>query len=162
MRADGRRIDRVGHTGGRPLGLELLPDGRLLVCDANRGLLALDSATGAIEVLATRVDGARILVLQQRRGAQLDGDIYFSDSSPAVTAIASGRPTWSRTPRTGRLLCRRTDGSVEVLLEGLRFANGVALAADESYVAVAETGGRTVVRLWLDGTTRRGAGPAGR
>ena len=37
------------------------------------------------------------------------------------------------------------------MLDGLRFANGVALAADESYVAVAETGGRTVVRHWLTG-----------
>jgi hypothetical protein len=38
-----------------------------------------------------------------------------------------------------------------VVLEGLRFANGVALASDESYVAVAETAGRTVVRRWLAG-----------
>ena len=38
-----------------------------------------------------------------------------------------------------------------MVLDGLRFANGVALAADESYVAVAETGGRTVVRRWLTG-----------
>ena len=37
------------------------------------------------------------------------------------------------------------------MLDGLAFANGVALAADESYVAVAETGGRTVVRHWLTG-----------
>jgi hypothetical protein len=40
---------------------------------------------------------------------------------------------------------------VEKHLDGLAFANGVALAADESYVAVAETGARTVVRLWLTG-----------
>ncbi|MBI2243931.1 MAG: SMP-30/gluconolactonase/LRE family protein, partial [Nocardioides sp.] len=40
---------------------------------------------------------------------------------------------------------------VEVVLDGLAFANGVALAADESYVAVAETGARTVVRWWLTG-----------
>jgi len=33
----------------------------------------------------------------------------------------------------------------------LDFANGVALAADESYVAVAESGGCTVVRHWLTG-----------
>src|SRR6476646_2363777 len=59
---DGRRIDRVGHTGGRPLGLELLPDGRLLVCDAYRGLLALDPADGRSEVLASLVHGQRILV----------------------------------------------------------------------------------------------------
>ena len=36
---DGDRIDRVAHTGGRPLGIEFAPDGRLLVCDAARGLL---------------------------------------------------------------------------------------------------------------------------
>ena len=48
--ADGRiqRVDPAGtaastvaRTGGRPLGLEWLPDGRLLVCDAERGLLAV-------------------------------------------------------------------------------------------------------------------------
>ena len=38
-----------------------------------------------------------------------------------------------------------------MVLDGLAFANGVALAADESYVAVAETGARTVVRWWLTG-----------
>jgi len=65
---DGRVIERLGATGGRPLGLELLPDGR-----------------------------------------------------------------------------------VEVVLDGLHFANGVALAADESYVTVAETAARTVVRRWLTG-----------
>jgi hypothetical protein len=40
---------------------------------------------------------------------------------------------------------------VEVLHDGLRFANGVALAADESFVVVAESGGRRIVRLWLAG-----------
>ena len=30
---------RVADTGGRPLGIELLPDGDLLVCDAERGVL---------------------------------------------------------------------------------------------------------------------------
>ena len=48
IRDDGRRIDRVGLTDGRLLGLALLADGRLLVCDAHRGLLALDTATGRL------------------------------------------------------------------------------------------------------------------
>ena len=52
---------------------------------------------------------------------------------------------------SGRLLRRNPDGSIDTLLEGLRFANGVALAADESAVFVAETTGRTVVRLRLGG-----------
>ncbi len=51
----------VTDTGGRPLGLENLPDGRILVCDAHRGLLALDPATGELETLLTEVDGDRLL-----------------------------------------------------------------------------------------------------
>ena len=39
-------------------------------------------------------------------------------------------------------------------MSGLRFANGVALAADESFVCVAESRGRTVVRRWLSGPRR--------
>jgi hypothetical protein len=41
-----------------------------------------------------------------------------------------------------------------VLVSGLRFANGVALAADESFVCVAESTGRTLVRRWLAGPRR--------
>ncbi len=43
------------------------------------------------------------------------------------------------------------EGAEDVVLDGLRFANGVALSADESFVAVAGTGGRSVVRRWLSG-----------
>jgi hypothetical protein len=32
----------LGNTGGRPLGIEELADGSLLVCDHDRGLLRLD------------------------------------------------------------------------------------------------------------------------
>src|SRR3954471_2185773 len=60
VRPDGDRIDRVGPTGGRPLGLENLPDGRILVCDAERGLLALDPVGGRIEVLTGFVHGQRL------------------------------------------------------------------------------------------------------
>ena len=67
------------------------------------------------------------------------------------TASTAGRPTWSRTPAPDGSCAATPDGSLEVVLDGLRFANGVALSADESYVAVAETAGRTVVRRWLTG-----------
>ncbi|CAN5518185.1 SMP-30/gluconolactonase/LRE family protein [soil metagenome] len=149
VRPDGGRIDRVGHTGGRPLGLELLPDGRVLVCDARRGLLALDPGTGAIEELTTLVQG-RPMVFCNNAAVHSGGDIWFSDSS-LVHGIDRWKADLIENTASGRLLRRSPDGSVEVVLEGLRFANGVALAADESYVAVAETAGRTVVRRWLTG-----------
>jgi sugar lactone lactonase YvrE len=149
VRPDGARIDRVGHTGGRPLGLELLPDGRLLVCDARRGLLALDPATGGIEELATTVQGRR-MEFCNNAAVHSDGDIWFTDSS-RVFGIDRWKADLVENTASGRLLRRSPDGTVEVVLDGLRFANGVALAADESYVAVAETAGRSVVRRWLTG-----------
>lgn len=149
VRPDGSRIDRVGHTGGRPLGLELLPDGRLLVADADRGLLALDPYDGGVEPLVTTVNGTRMRFCNNAAVAA-NGDIWFSDSS-RLYGIEHWKKDFVEDTRTGRLLVRRSSGAVEVVLEGLAFANGVALAADESYVAVAETGARTVVRHWLSG-----------
>jgi sugar lactone lactonase YvrE len=146
---DGRRIDRVAHTGGRPLGLEIDPDGRLLVCDAHRGVLRVDPGTGGIEAVTDRLGRARMRFCNNAAIAS-DGTVWFSDSS-LVYGIERWKDDFVQDTRTGRLARMGTDGVPEVVLEGLAFANGVALAADESYVAVAETGARTVVRWWLSG-----------
>ena len=140
---------RVADTGGRPLGLELLPDGDLVVCDARRGLLRVSVATGAVEVLVDRVDG-RSMAFCNNAAVAADGTIWFSDSSLHF-GVDQWKDDFVQDTASGRLLRRDPDGTVTVVLDGLRFANGVALAADESYVAVAECRGRTVVRLWLSG-----------
>ncbi|MFS3130408.1 SMP-30/gluconolactonase/LRE family protein [Nocardioides sp. Bht2] len=149
LSADGTRIDRIAETGGRPLGLELFADGALLVCDARRGLLRVNPEDGAIEPLLDAVDGQR-MVFCNNAAIAADGTIWFSDSSTKYP-IDRWKDDFVQNTRTGRLLRRDPDGSVTVVLDGLAFANGVALAADESYVAVAETGARTVVRYWLSG-----------
>ncbi len=149
LSADGRAVERVAETGGRPLGLEFLPDGRLLVCDARRGLLAVDLRAGTLETLLTHVEGLPLRFCNNAAVAA-DGTIYVSDSS-TVYGIDAWKADFVEVTRTGRLLRLAPDGAVDVLLDGLAFANGVALAADDSYVAVAETSLRTVVRLWLNG-----------
>ncbi|MFN8196608.1 MAG: SMP-30/gluconolactonase/LRE family protein [Nocardioidaceae bacterium] len=146
---DGDRIDRVARTGGRPLGLEIDADGRLLVCDARRGLLHVDPQTGGVELVADEVGGHRFVFCNNAAVAG-SGDIWFSDSSTRF-GIDQWKDDLVQNTRTGRLLRRLPDGEVTVVLERLAFANGVALAADESYVAVAETAARTVVRHWLSG-----------
>lgn len=146
---DGSRVHLVGQTGGRPLGLELLPDGRLLVADAHEGLLAMETGTGQVERLVDTVNGHRMVFCNNAAVAS-NGDIWFSDSS-TVYSIERWKDDFVQDTRTGRLYCRRADGTVEKHLDGLAFANGVALSADESFVAVAESGARTVVRLWLTG-----------
>ena len=149
IRAEDGHAERVGRTAGRPLGLELLGDDRLLVCDAHAGLLALEPATGRVEVLVSSVAGEGMRFCNNAAVAR-DGTIYFSDSS-RHHPVERWKADILENTRSGRLLRRDPDGSVEVLLDGLAFANGVALAADESFVAVAETAARTVVRLWLSG-----------
>ena len=140
---------RVADTGGRPLGLELLAGGDLLVCDAERGLLRVTPAGGAVEVLVDRVDGAPMKFCNNAAVAA-DGTIWFSDSSLHF-GVAQWKDDFVQDTRTGRLIRRDPDGTVTVVLSGLAFANGVALAADDSYVCVAETRARAVVRLWLTG-----------
>lgn len=146
---DGRRVDRVAHTGGRPLGIELDGDGRLLVCDAHRGVLRVDTGSGSVETVTDRLDGAPMMFCNNAAVAA-DGTVWFTDSSRHY-GIDRWKDDFVQDTRTGRLARLAPDGSVEVVLSGLAFANGVALAADESYVAVAETAGRTVLRWWLTG-----------
>jgi sugar lactone lactonase YvrE len=146
---DGDRVRRVGRVPGRPMGIELLPDGRLLVCDADHGLLALDPAGGGTEPLLSRVAG-QPLVLTNNAAVAKDGTIWFSESS-RVHPLTRWRADLVEDTRTGRLLRRDPGGDVEVVLDGLRFANGVALAPDEAFVCVAESPGRAVVRHWLSG-----------
>jgi sugar lactone lactonase YvrE len=86
---------RVADTGGRPLGLEILPDGHLLVCDAQRGLLRVHPESGTVEVLVDLVGGEPMRFCNNAAVAA-DGTIWFSDSSLHYT---SGRTTSCRTPR---------------------------------------------------------------
>jgi len=146
---DGRGLENFARTGGRPLGLRFDRDGRLLVADTQRGLLAV-SPEGDVSVLASGHGGAPFR-LTDDLDVGADGTVYFSDASArfgmdeSIVDVIEHRPT-------GRLLAydpRR--GTTRVLLDGLCFANGVALAPDESFVLVVETSCYRVRRLWLRG-----------
>src|SRR5262245_28531431 len=76
---DGRTITTIADTGGRPLGLEWLPERTLLVCDARRGLLHVD-ASGNVQVLATEA-GGKPFVFCNNADDMADGTVYFTDSS---------------------------------------------------------------------------------
>lgn len=149
LSADGSQIETLASTGGRPLGIELLGDGRLLVCDACRGLLRLDPDSGQLDVLLGAVGGVPMRFCNNAAVAA-DGTVYASDTSRRF-GIEHWRADLLEHSGTGRLLRLGTDGAVEVLVDGLQFANGVALAADESFVAVVETGAYRLTRYWLTG-----------
>jgi sugar lactone lactonase YvrE len=147
--ADGGQAETVARTPGRPLGLEFLGPDELLVCASDAGLLAVALADGQVRTLTERVEG-RPLGACNNAAVAGDGTVYFSDSSTRFP-IPRWRADLVQRSRTGRLFRRDPSGAVTELLGGLEFANGVALAADESYVAVAETATGRLHRVWLTG-----------
>ena len=146
------RVETFADTRGRPLGLDWDPQGNLVVADAYAGLLSVDPA-GNITVLSTGADGVPFGFTDDLDVAR-DGRVYFSDASSKfrqdeyVLDLLEGRP-WGRL-----LVFDPVTGKTEVLLDGLYFANGVALSANEDFVLVNETWRYRITRLWLQGPRR--------
>jgi sugar lactone lactonase YvrE len=146
---DNRLIEVLADTGGRPLGLEWLPDGGLLVCDARRGLLRIDLDTGMVDTLVSEVDG-RPMVYCNNAAVAGDGTVYFSESSRRF-GVDAWKADLLEHSGTGRLLRRGLAAEVTVLADGMQFANGVALALDGSFVVVAETAAYRLRKVWITG-----------
>lgn len=146
--ADGTVEDFV-NTGGRPLGLEFDDTGNLVVADAFRGLLSI-APDGTTTVLTMEANGVPFGFTDDVDIAA-NGIIYFSDASSK----------WRQTQYEEDLLESRAYGRLlsydpqtkqtRVLLDGLHFANGVALSAAEDFVLVNETWRYRVMRYWLGG-----------
>lgn len=138
------------NTGGRPLGLHMDAQGRLLVADAFEGLLRVDPDSGAIEVLATEC-GGRPLVFTDDLEVATDGTIWFSDASTQFT-----QPEWKMDILQNRPLGRLcswdpTTGLVTEVVKDLYFANGIAVDPFGRFVLVNETDRYRVRKLWLEG-----------
>lgn len=142
-----QKAQLFADTKGTPNGLKFDANGNLIVADIKKGLLSI-TPSGSIEVLANQVDGKPIYLANELDIAK-DGSIYFSDTSNfgrvTFKEIAENKPH-------GRLLkYDPTTKQTIVLLEGLYFANGIALSADEDFVLVAESYHYQLTRYWLKG-----------
>jgi sugar lactone lactonase YvrE len=140
----------IGDTGGRPLGLAVGRDGRLLICDSPRGLLAMDCDTGVIEELATSIDGRRLIFCSNVVELS-DGTVYFTESTAAFTYAHFTGPVLEARG-DGSLIRRDRDGTLTTVLTGLGFANGLTPTADGTALVFAETLGRRLSKYWLNGS----------
>lgn len=146
--ADGNHGELLANTGGRPLGTVALPDGSVVVADAFKGLLRIQG--GKVEVLSTQASGVPFKFTDDVDRAD-DGRLYFSDAS---SKYGHGQLMDSvfENDTHGRLL--RYDPATqktEVLLDHLKFANGVAMGPNGDYVLVNETYAYRITRYWLKG-----------
>jgi sugar lactone lactonase YvrE len=158
-RPDGSELERWARTGGRPLGLRFDRHGHLVVADAYRGLLRI-APDATVTVLADQADGVPIRYADALDVAG-DGTIYFSDASTKFGAKAWGG-TYAASLLDilehgghGRLIAYdpRT-GRARAVAAGLNFANGVAVAHDQTFVLVNETGAYRVLKHWIAGPAR--------
>lgn len=132
-------IETIADTGGRPLGIAVVDDHTLLVCDSERGLLQVDVAGGDVTVLVAEIDGEPLNFASNVVLAR-SGRIYFTTSTRRFS-FEDYLADLLEHSGTGRLLVRDTDGTVRTLVDGLDFANGLVVDDDELRIAVAESGG---------------------
>jgi len=156
LNSDGSNPENWVDTKGRPLGIDFDSKDNLIVADAFRGLLSI-APDGTITELATTADGVPIRFADDVDVAA-DGKIYFSDASTKFGAKESGGAyeasllDINEHGGHGRLLVYDpATGVAKTLLDGLNFANGVAVSHDQNYVLVNETGSYRIIRLWIAG-----------
>ena len=150
------RVAEHAFTGGRPLGIEALTDGALLVANSMLGLQRVGPDGSVKTLLDTLPDGER--VYPNNLAVLPDGRIAFSESSSKFSA-GKTLGTYDASLLDilehgghGRLfLFDPATGAVSTLLAGLNYANGVAADPDGRFVLVAETGHYRVLKHWLAG-----------
>ena len=142
-------LTTLATTGGRPVGLALAPDGKLIVADAVKGLLAIDP-DGKITTLFAGKPGEPLGFADDLDVAR-DGTVYFSDASDKFGAGEFLYDMLEARPHGRLLKYSPATGETTVLLKDLCFANGVALSQNEDFLLVAETYRFRIMRYWLTG-----------
>jgi len=164
VQADRAKPENWVNTKGRPGGIDFDKNGNLIVADVLRGLLAV-APDGKITELAKVADGIPIRFANDVDIAA-DGKIYFSEASNKFGAKGIGDLSDASLYAVmehgghGRLIAYDpATGKARTLLDGLNYANGVAVSHDQTYVLVNEMGAYRVMRYWLSGPKKGKAEP---
>lgn len=160
LRIGSGTVERFASPGGRPLGIEAASDGAFIVANSWLGLQRIE-ADGSTRTLLGSLDGERP-VYPNNLAVAKDGKIYFTEASSKFGA-AEYRGTYNASlldimEHGGHGSVIEFDpatGEAVTLLDGLNYANGIAISADNRYLVVAETGSYRVWKYWL-AAERRG------
>ncbi|KAM4842587.1 adipocyte plasma membrane-associated protein [Thomomys bottae] len=145
---------------GRPLGIRAGPNGTLFVADAYKGLFEVNPRKREVKLLLsseTPIEGKKMSFVNDLTITRDGKKIYFTDSSSKwqrrdyLLLIMEGIDD-------GRLLEYDTETKeVKVLLDQLRFPNGVQLSPEEDFVLVAELTMARIRRVYVSGLMKGGA-----
>ncbi len=155
FQADGSELQVFADTGGRPLGIEFA-GGFLYVANSFVGLQRIRK-DGRVVTLSDEFEGQPIAYADDVAVAK-DGSVYFTDASSKFMA-REWQGTYSASLLDlmehgghGRVLkYDPSSNETTLIMDGLNFANGIAVSDDQSFLLVNETGSYRVLRYWLQG-----------
>jgi len=159
------KATRWAFVGGRPLSGTFDRNGDLVLTCAIKGLCKVDKNTRKVMILCNKSDNdnREVHFADDVDIDQETGKIYFTDA----TVIAPWREGYNREHvvvtkastlelfegrQTGRVIeyDPNTDKS-RVLMDGIWFANGIALSPNKDFLLASSTFGREILRYWLKG-----------
>ena len=155
----------LANTGGRPLGLDVSPDGQTLyIADAINGLQAIslaapDAGQAPVKTLLNHIDMPMPDdPVRYADGVAVDsrGAIWVTDASRRFSAKADGGTMEASVldilehSCTGRVLVvDPVSNRGRVALSGLCFPNGLAFSRDGKHLFLAETGSYRILKIDL-------------
>ena len=146
---DAKNPELFVEIGGWPLGIDFDREGNLIVCNGRNGLIAV-SPDKKVTVLTTGQGG---VPFRNVDGIDIapNGTIYFTDVSKKFTDDRYMDELLEHRPN-GRLLAYDpSTKETRLVLGGLYFPNGIAVAPDNSFLLLAEMGMYRVLRVRLTG-----------
>lgn len=141
---DDGSVRAFGDGLGECNGINMLRDGRIVTTNYlfDGGVRAVDPDSGKVELLADVVDG-RPLSFTNYPVIDEAGSIWVSCS----TQHEGWLQAMSRGADDGFIVRIDPDGTSAIVAEGIVFANGMALDADESHLYCCQTAPGNVVRF---------------
>lgn len=148
---------------GRPLAVDLLENGKLVIADAYFGLMRLDPTSGKLSLLAKKPDDDRLKkfkFLKDLVVAKDSQNIYFTESSSLRQLRLSMYEQFEG--RTfGRLF--KYDAKkrkATTMLSNLAFPTGLVVDKDEKYLLVAERAKARISRIDLTKKVKKNTKPS--
>ncbi|MBN1665372.1 MAG: SMP-30/gluconolactonase/LRE family protein [Deltaproteobacteria bacterium] len=139
IRPDGG-TEFFGNVGGVPNGICIDREGRCIVANIGNGEVQALSRDGRHEVLMTHADGRR-MGSPNFPFVDSKGRIWVSNS----TAAEDTESVLDRPQPDGSVVLIE-NGRARVVADGIYFANGLALDASETWIYVAQTMRRNILR----------------
>ncbi|KAN0040890.1 hypothetical protein ACTFIV_003426 [Dictyostelium citrinum] len=155
-------------TCGRPLGITMDNDDNLIIADSVKGLLKFDIKSNQLSILTSSYINSN----KTRDKLNFVNDvivgnddmIYFTDST-SIAPVFDNSGDWNTlvpsmytmftSVNHGKLLSfNPKTKETKVLMDGIKYSNGVAFDPKEESIFFAETGGCRVYRYWIKGINK--------